>query len=155
VAGFGIPEREAGAAAFGGSQISSKENLPSCRPGSWLCGSGSSDCITLGVSRKTLQNQLANLKAAIRQFSSVERMSGRAVPLNAAWQALYDKLSVPRLRLGLAGFLRYCSANGVEPSSVSDATVRASSHWRRSSIWWGMTLKPKPSDCRLHAMDIA
>ena len=77
----------------------------------------------LGVSRKTLQNHLANLKAAIRQFSSVERMSGRGVPLNAAWQALHDKLSVPRLRLGLAGFFRYCSANGVEPSSVSDATV--------------------------------
>src|SRR5690348_17664789 len=31
----------------------------------------------LGVSRKTLQNHLANLKAAIRQFSSGERMSGR------------------------------------------------------------------------------
>src|SRR5271154_3164367 len=27
----------------------------------------------LGVSRKTLQNHLANLKAAVRQFSSVER----------------------------------------------------------------------------------
>jgi integrase len=79
----------------------------------------------LGVSRKTLQNHLANLKAAIRHFSSVERMSGRGVPLNTAWQALYDKLSLPRLRLGLAGFFRYCSANGVEPSFVSDKTVDA------------------------------
>jgi integrase len=77
----------------------------------------------LGVSRKTLQNHLANLKAAIHQFSSVERLSGRGVALNAAWQALYEKLSAPRLRLGLAGFFRFCSANGVEPSSVSDATV--------------------------------
>ena len=45
----------------------------------------------LGVSRKTLQNHLANLKAAIRQFSSVERMSGRGVPSNAAWQALHEQ----------------------------------------------------------------
>jgi hypothetical protein len=81
--------------------------------------------VQLGVSRKTLQNHLANLKAAIRQFASVERMSGRGVPLNAAWQALYDKLSVPRLRLGLVGFFRYCSANGVEPSFVSDKAVEA------------------------------
>jgi hypothetical protein len=66
---------------------------------------------------------LRNLKAAIHQFSSVERLSGRGVALNAAWQALYEKLSAPRLRLGLAGFFRFCSANGVEPSSVSDATV--------------------------------
>jgi hypothetical protein len=77
----------------------------------------------LGVSRKTLQNHLANLKAAIRQFSSVEHLTGRGVPFKPAWQALYDKFSVPRLRLGLVGFFRYCSANGVEPLSVSDATV--------------------------------
>jgi hypothetical protein len=42
----------------------------------------------LGVSRKTLQNHLANLKAAIRRFSSIEHVSGRAVAFNAAWQAL-------------------------------------------------------------------
>jgi integrase len=77
----------------------------------------------LGVSRKTLQNHLANLKAAVRQFSSVERISGRGVALNSTWQALYDQLTVPRLRLGLSGFLRYCSASGIEPSSVSDVTA--------------------------------
>src|SRR6516162_6048287 len=65
----------------------------------------------LGVSRKTLQNHVANLKAAIRRFGSIERMSGRGIALNSAWQALYDKLAVPRLRLGLSGFLRYSSAN--------------------------------------------
>jgi hypothetical protein len=79
----------------------------------------------LGVNRKTLQNHVANLKAAVRQFSSAERMSGRGVALNSAWQALYDKLTVPRLRLGLSGLLRYCSANGIEPSAVSDVTVEA------------------------------
>jgi integrase len=78
----------------------------------------------LRVSRKTLQNHLANLKAAIRKFGSVERLSGRGVALNSAWQALYDKLTAPRLRLGLSSFLRYCSANGIEPSSVSDVTVQ-------------------------------
>lgn len=77
----------------------------------------------LGVSRKTLQNHIANLKASVRQFSSAERMSGRGVALNSAWEALYDQLTVPRLRLGLSGFLRYCSADGIEPASVSDVIV--------------------------------
>ena len=79
----------------------------------------------LGVSRKTLQNHLANLKAAVRHFTSVERLTGRGIALNSAWKVLYDKLTVPRLRLGLSSFLRYCSANGINQSSVSDATVEA------------------------------
>ena len=41
------------------------------------------------------------------------------------WQALYDKLPTCRLRLGLSGFLRYCSATGIDPRSVSNATVEA------------------------------
>jgi len=79
----------------------------------------------LGISRKTLQNHVANLKAAIRRFSSIERKSGRGIALNSTWQALYDELAVPRLRLGLSGCLRYCSANNIDPWSVSDKTVEA------------------------------
>ena len=33
----------------------------------------------LGISRKTLQNHIANLKAAIRHVSGVERLSGRGI----------------------------------------------------------------------------
>src|SRR5260370_27405038 len=64
----------------------------------------------LGVSRKTLQNHIANLKSAVHHFASSERLTGRGIPLTTAWKVLYEKLAAPRLRLGLSSFLRYCSA---------------------------------------------
>src|SRR5919106_2010401 len=79
----------------------------------------------LGISRKTLQNHIANLKAAIRHVSDLEALSGRGVTLAPAWQALYDTLPTRRLRLGLSSFLRYCSATGIDPWSVSD-TIKES-----------------------------
>lgn len=78
-----------------------------------------------GISRKTLQNHVANLKAAVRHFASVKRLSGRGIPLAPDWQALYDEIAERRLRLGLSAFLRYCSACSINPCSVSDATVEA------------------------------
>jgi hypothetical protein len=44
------------------------------------------------------------------------------------------------LRLGLAGFFRFCSANGVELSSVSDATVETFVHYA-SEVQF--TIKPR------------
>ena len=79
----------------------------------------------LGISRKTLQNHVANLKAAVRHFAGLERLSGRGIPFTPTWKALYDEIMERRLRLGLSGFLRYCSARGIDPCSVSDATVEA------------------------------
>ena len=79
----------------------------------------------LGVSRKTLQNHIANFKAAIHHFTGIRQLSGRGVPMNPAWQTLFDKLQAKRLRLGLSGFLRYCSASAINPSAVSDETVDA------------------------------
>ncbi len=96
--------------------------------------------VQLGVSRKTLQNHIANLKAAVRHFTSSGRLSGRGVPLTSAWEVLYEKLAVPRLRLGLSSFLRYCSANGFNPPSVSDATVEA---FIRHSNEVQFTVKPR------------
>ena len=51
--------------------------------------------------------------------------SGRGIALTPAWQTLYDQLTVRRLRLGLSGFLKYCSATGIDPSSVFDTNVAA------------------------------
>jgi hypothetical protein len=79
----------------------------------------------LGVSRKTLQNHISNLKAAIRHVAGQKRLSGRGIALSSAWRSLYDQLTDRRLLLGLSGFLKYCSATGMDPSSVSDATVAA------------------------------
>jgi integrase len=79
----------------------------------------------LGVRRKTLQNHVANLKAAVRHFACASRLTGRGIALSPAWKALYEKLTAPRLRLGLSSFLRYCSANNIDHSSVSNKTVEA------------------------------
>ena len=77
----------------------------------------------LGISRKTLQNHISNLKAAIRRVTGQKRLSGRGIALSPAWRSLHDQLTDRRLRLGLSGFLKYCSATGMDPSSMSDATV--------------------------------
>jgi integrase len=79
----------------------------------------------LGTSRKTLQNHIANLKAAIRHVTGQERLSGRGVALSPVWKALYDRVPDQRLRLGLSGFLKYASATSVDPSAVSETTVEA------------------------------
>ncbi len=77
----------------------------------------------LGITRKTLQNHVANLRAAVRYFKRVERLSGRGVAMTPAWKELYDQLEVKRLRLGLSAFLRYCSATGIAPYEVCDESV--------------------------------
>jgi integrase len=74
---------------------------------------------------KTLQNHVANLKDAVRHFACAGRLTGRGIALSPAWKALYEKLTAPRLRLGLSSFLRYCSANNIDHSSVSNKTVEA------------------------------
>ena len=82
----------------------------------------------LGISRKTLQNHIANLKAAIRHVAGQKRLSGRGIALSPAWRSLYDLLTDRRLRFGLSGFLKYCSATGIDPSvRVRDKCRRPSS----------------------------
>ena len=77
----------------------------------------------LGISRKTLQNHIANLKAAIRHRDGQKRLSGRGIPLSPHWSSLYDQLTDPRVRLGIIGFLKYASATGIDPWSVSQTSV--------------------------------
>ena len=79
----------------------------------------------LGISRKTLQNHIANLKAAVRHVAGQKRLSGRGIALTPAWQSLYDQLTDRRLRLGLCGFMKYGSATGIDPWSVSETSVMA------------------------------
>jgi len=96
---------------------------PPARLGALRYGIGRLHHAQLGISRKTLQNHVANLKAAIRHVAGQKRLSGRGVALSPAWQKLYDQIIDRRVRLGLSGFLKYCSASGIEPSSASTTTV--------------------------------
>jgi integrase len=77
------------------------------------------------VSRKTLQNHIANLKAAVRHVDGQKRLSGRGIALSSTWKSLYDQLPDRRLRLALSGFLKYCSATSTDPWSVSETSVVA------------------------------
>jgi integrase len=79
----------------------------------------------LGISRKTLQNHIANLKAAVRHVTGQMRLSGRGIALTPAWQSLYDQLTDRRLRLGLCGVMKYGSATGIDPWCVSEMSVAA------------------------------
>ena len=55
----------------------------------------------------------------------MKQLSGRGIALTPDWKALYDQLTVLRLRLGLSSFLKYCSATGIDPLSVSETSVAA------------------------------
>src|SRR5262245_24899416 len=79
----------------------------------------------LRISRKTLQNHIANLKAAVRHVVGQKRLSGRGIALTPAWQSLYDQLTDRRLRLGLCGVMKYGSATGIDPRSISETSVAA------------------------------
>jgi integrase len=79
----------------------------------------------LGISQKTLQNHIANLKAAVRHVTGQKRRSGRGIALTPAWQSLHDQLTDQRLRLGITGFLKYGSATGIDPWCVSAISVTA------------------------------
>jgi integrase len=79
----------------------------------------------LGISRKTLQNHIANLKAAVRHVAGQKRLSGHGIELSPTWQSLYDQLTNRRLSLGLCGFMKYCSATAIDPWSVSEDRVGA------------------------------
>ena len=60
--------------------------------------------------------------------------------MSPVWKVLYEKLTAQRLRLGLSGFFRYCSANDIAPSSVSDGTVEAFIHYANEIQF---TIKPR------------
>lgn len=75
---------------------------------------------TAGVSERRVQNVRS---LALRAF----RVAGLAVvdasylcPLTAAWQRLHDSLPGKYERWGLGRFMRFCSAQGIEPIAVCD-----------------------------------
>ena len=81
--------------------------------------------VQAGITEKTLQNIKAGALAALRHDARGRGSHGRGSNLSNDWKELFDKLPGKRLRNGLSRFVRYCSAHGIPPTSVSDEAIDA------------------------------
>lgn len=86
----------------------------------------------LGIARKTLQNHLANLKAAIR-YGGQQELAGVQAALSPQWSSFVDILVSTRHRRGLSSFVRYCSTSGIVPAEVDDSTLTGFIEWRQET----------------------
>lgn len=92
-----------------------------------------------GMTRKTWSNIRSNALAALRLYSSNDGPP-RTRPLSNEWQALQRLLPDKRFRNGLSRLTRYCSAHGIAPASVDDATMTNFRHYLETD-----TLVPDPA----------
>ena len=74
----------------------------------------------LNITRKSLQNHISNLRTAVRHVRKIQGLPTHGAPLSELWDELYEALPSIRLRRGLSGFVRFCSANGILPDEVND-----------------------------------
>jgi integrase len=77
----------------------------------------------LGISAKTLQNNRANLKAALRFLRSETDAPTRGAPLLPVWAALRDRINDRGVRARLYGLMRYCSAKAIIPDQMTTDVV--------------------------------
>jgi integrase len=75
------------------------------------------------VSRKTVQNTVSGVVAALRHVGVVDAPQTSKVRLDPLWRALHDRLPDKRFKGGLSRFCRFCSSCGIDPKDVSDDTV--------------------------------
>jgi integrase len=94
-----------------------------------------------GVSDKTMANLRSNALAALRHVRDDLGVSSKKTALSEAWKRLQERLPDRRFKNGLSRFMRFCSTNGIAPSSVSDVVVDTFMDAVRSE-----TLHRKPND---------
>jgi integrase len=87
----------------------------------------------LGVTPKTLANHKANLKAALRYFTEETGGPVRGAPLSPSWAILRDCIDDRGRRARLYGFMRFCSAKGIEPHAVTDTVVESYLTYREAT----------------------
>jgi hypothetical protein len=69
-----------------------------------------------------------NIRCLVRGSLALVQPMGpgrRRNALSPAWQALWRRLEVRAARIALSRFVRFCSALGIEPAAVTEATVAA------------------------------
>lgn len=77
----------------------------------------------VGTNPKTLANHKSNVRAALLWFAGESGLPSRGMPLSAEWSLLRQGLTDRRARATLSSLMRYCSARGISPSAVQEATV--------------------------------
>ena len=93
----------------------------------------------LGVSRKSLQNHLANFKAALG-YAQQHTKPGRGAPMDRAWTGVMASIENIGLRRALSSFARYCSMRSIAPEAVDDGVIEAFVEWRTETSF---VRKPK------------
>jgi hypothetical protein len=84
----------------------------------------------LGCSPKTLANHKANARAALVWFDGVKTGPKHGIELSPSWAALRSQIPEEHRRRRLSGFIRYASASGIEPKTISDAVLNEYMRYR-------------------------
>ena len=78
--------------------------------------------IQLGVSERRIQNVRSLLLSAFRIAGISTKLAPYMAKMSSSWQQLWDLMEGDRYaRTELSRLFRYCSANGIVPSEMSDA----------------------------------
>jgi integrase len=91
----------------------------------------------VGVTAKTLANHKSNLRAALRWFGNEHGVPQMGARLTPEWARFRDGLERP-VRDRLYNFIRYCSARGIDPSSIDDTIFR--DYWTYRTEFPGMAV---------------
>jgi hypothetical protein len=79
----------------------------------------------MGLTFKTLANHKANVRAALRWLAGEQGLPKRGAPLDDHWAKLRDLIRNKSLRARLYGLMRYASAKGIAPETISDDVLES------------------------------
>jgi integrase len=87
------------------------------------------------VTAKTFANHKSNVRAALRWFGNEHGVPQMGARLTPEWARFRDGLERP-IRDRLYNFIRYCSARGIDPSSVDDTIFQ--DYWTYRTEFTGL-----------------
>ncbi|MGE3246108.1 MAG: tyrosine-type recombinase/integrase [Beijerinckiaceae bacterium] len=76
-----------------------------------------------GVSKKTLDNHRANVRAAMAWLRAGKFSPARGAPLSKVWDEVKQSFGDRRTLSVLSGLSRYCSARGIEPDGMCEGVL--------------------------------
>ena len=91
----------------------------------------------VGVTAKTFANHKSNVRAALRWFGNEHGVPQMGARLTPEWVRFRDGLERP-IRDRLYNFVRYCSARGIDPSSIDDTIFQ--DYWTYRTEFTGMAV---------------
>jgi Phage integrase family len=86
-----------------------------------------------GLTPKTLRNHKSSVRSALRWLAREKGIPQHGAPLTAAWADLQAQISNRFVRWRLSSFMRFCSANGIEPAEVGEIIVERFKRYRAQS----------------------